>query len=92
VSVLAFVIAIVPVADECSIATTLLDGYVPAALPPMATMPLSVSVPLDEKAIARVLTVNADPVALHPASVELAAAETVKQLAEPACMYAPVML
>jgi hypothetical protein len=63
VSVLAFVIAIVPVADECSIAITLLDGYVPAALPPIATMPLSVSVPLDVNDIARVLTVNADPVA-----------------------------
>jgi hypothetical protein len=65
---------------------------VPVTLPPVATMPSSVSVPLDENAIARVDSVTADPIARHPASVELAAAETVKQFAEPACMYAPVML
>jgi hypothetical protein len=90
--VLAFVNATVPVEDECSIAKAIDDGYVPAALPPIATMPLSVSVPLDVNDIARVLTVNADPVAWHPARVELAAAETVKQFADPAWMYAPVIL
>jgi hypothetical protein len=92
VSVLAFVKAIVPADDVDSIACAPFAVVVPATLPPMATMPLSVSVPLDENAIARVESVNADPVARHPASVELAAAETVKQFAEPAWMYAPVML
>jgi len=92
VSVLAFVNAIVPAAEVDSIACAPSAAVVPATLPPMATIPLSVSVPLDENAIARVERVNADPVARHPASVELAAAETVKQFADPACMYAPVML
>ena len=92
VSVLAFVKATVPAADVDSIACAPFASVVPATLPPMATMPLSVKVPLDENAIARVESVNADPVARHPARVELAAAETVKQFAEPACIYAPVML
>jgi hypothetical protein len=92
VSVLAFVNAIVPAADVDSTACAPLTAVVPTTLPPIATMPLSVNVPLDENAIARVDSVNAEPVAWHPASVELAAAETVKQFAEPACMYAPVML
>lgn len=91
-SVLAFVNAIVPVVEVDSIAIAPFAAVVPATLPPIATMPSSVNVPLDENAIARVERVNADPVAWHPASVELAAAETVKQFAEPACMYAPVML
>jgi hypothetical protein len=64
---------------------------VPVTLPPIATIPLSVNVPLDENEIARVERVNAEPVARHPARVELAAAETVKQFALPAWMYAPVI-
>ena len=92
VSVLAFVNATVPAAEVDSIACAPSTDVVPATLPPMATMPLSVNVPLDENAIARVDSVNADPVARHPASVEVAAADTVKQLADPAWMYAPVML
>jgi len=92
VSVLAFVTATVPAADVDSIACGPSTDVVPTTLPPMATMPLRVRVPLDENAIARVERVNAEPVARHPASVELAAAETVKQFAEPAWMYAPVML
>jgi hypothetical protein len=84
VSVLAFVKATVPAADVDSMACAPSADVVPVTLPPMATMPLSVSVPLDENAIARVESVNAEPVARHPASVELAAAETVKQFAEPA--------
>ena len=92
VRVLAFVNATVPAAEVDSIACAPSAAVVPATLPPIATIPLSVSVPLDENAIARVERVNADPIARHPASVELAAAETVKQFAEPACMYAPVML
>lgn len=91
-SVLAFVNAIVPVVEVDSIAIAPVATVDPATLPPVATMPSRVSVPLDENAIARVDSVNAEPVAWHPASVELAAAETVKQFAEPACMYAPVML
>ena len=81
-----------PVVEVDSIAIAPSATVVPTGLPGVATMPLSVNVPLDENAIARVESVNADPVARHPASVELAAAETVKQFAEPACMYAPVML
>ena len=92
VSVLAFVNATVPAAEVDSIACAPSTDVVPTTLPPMATMPLSVNVPLDENAIARVESVNADPVARHPASVEVAAADTVKQLADPAWMYAPVML
>ena len=92
VTVLAFVNATVPAADVDSIACAPSAVVVPKTLPPMATIPLSVKVPLDENAIARVERVNAEPVARHPASVELAAAETVKQFAEPAWMYAPVML
>jgi hypothetical protein len=92
VSVLAFVNATVPDADVDSIACAPFAVVVPTTLPPVATMLSRVSVPLDENAIARVDSVNADPVAWHPASVELAAAETVKQFAEPACIYAPVML
>ena len=92
VSVLAFVNATVPAAEVDSIACAPSTDVVPTTLPPMATMPLSVNVPLDENAIARVDSVNADPVARHPASVEVAAAETVKQFADPAWMYAPVML
>jgi len=92
VTVLAFVKATVPAADVDSMACAPFAVVVPVTLPPVATMPSSVSVPLDENAIARVDSVKAEPVAWHPASVELAAAETVKQFAEPACMYAPVML
>ena len=92
VTVLAFVNATVPAADVDSIACAPSAVVVPVTRPPMATMPLRVRVPLDENAIARVERVNAEPVARHPASVELAAAETVKQFAEPAWMYAPVML
>ena len=92
VSVLAFVNATVPAAEVDSIACAPSAAVVPVTLPPMATIPLSVSVPLDENAIARVERVNADPIARHPASVELAAAETVKQFTEPACIYAPVIL
>jgi hypothetical protein len=92
VSVLAFVNATVPAAEVDSIACAPLTAVVPVTLPPTATMPSSVSVPLDENAIARVDSVNAEPVARHPASVEVAAADTVKQLADPAWMYAPVML
>ena len=92
VTVLAFVNAIVPAAEVDSIACAPFATVVPTTLPPTATMPLSVSVPLDENAIARVERVNAEPVARQPASVELAAAETVRQFAEPAWMYAPVML
>jgi hypothetical protein len=92
VSVLAFEKATVPAADVDSIACAPFAIVVPTTLPPIATMPLSVNVPLDENAIARVERVNAEPVAWHPASVEVAAAETVKQFAEPAWMYAPVML
>jgi hypothetical protein len=80
------------VVEVDSIAIAPFATVVPATLPPKATMPLSVNVPLDENAIARVDSVNADPVAWHPARVELAAAETVKQFADPAWMYAPVML
>jgi len=92
VSVLAFVNATVPAADVDSIACGPSAVVVPVTRPPITTMPLRVRVPLDENAIARVDSVNADPVARHPASVELAAAETVKQFADPAWMYAPVML
>ena len=92
VTVLAFVNATVPAADVDSIACAPSAVVVPVTRPPITTMPLRVRVPLDENAIARVERVNADPVARHPASVELAAAETVKQFADPACMYAPVML
>ena len=92
VSVLAFVKSIVPAADVDSIACVPFAAVVPTTLPPTATMPLRVNMPLEENAIARVDSVNADPVARHPSSVELAAAETVKQLAEPACIYAPVIL
>ena len=92
VSVLAFVNATVPAADVDSIACAPSAVVVPVTRPPITTMPLRVRVPLDENAIARVERVNAEPVARHPASVELAAAETVKQFADPACMYAPVML
>lgn len=91
IRMLAFVNAIVPVADVFSMACAPSTDDVPVTLPPIATMPLSVNVPLDENAIARVESVNADPVARHPASVELAAAETVKQFAEPAWIYAPVI-
>jgi hypothetical protein len=80
------------VVEVDSIAIAPVATVVPVTLPGVAMMPLSVSVPLDENAIARVDSVKADPVAWHPARVELAAAETVKQFAEPACMYAPVML
>jgi hypothetical protein len=80
------------VVEVDSIAIPPFATVVPETLPPKATMPLSVNVPLDENAIARVDSVNADPVAWHPARVELAAAETVKQFADPAWMYAPVML
>jgi len=92
VSVLAFVNATVPAADVDSIACAPSAAVDPTTLPPVAMMPLSVKVPLEPNDIARVDSVNADPVARHPASVELAAAETVKQFAEPACIYAPVML
>ena len=81
-----------PVVEVDSIAIAPVATVVPATLPPVATMPSSVSVPLDENAIARVDSVNAEPVAWQPASVELAAAETVKQFADPDWMYAPVML
>lgn len=91
VNVLAFVKAIVPVVDVDSMACAPSAAVDPTTLPPIATMPLSVNVPLDEKAIARVERLNADPVARHPASVELAAADTVKQFAEPAWIYAPVI-
>ena len=91
VKVLAFVNAIVPAADVDSIACAPSADVVPVTLPPVATIPLSVNVPLDENEIARVERLNADPVARHPASVELAAAETVKQFADPAWMYAPVI-
>ena len=91
VTVLAFVISIAPAADVDSIACGPFAVVVPDTLPPIATIPLSVNVPLDENAIARVDSVKADPIAWHEASVELAAAETVKQFAEPAWMYAPVI-
>ena len=63
VSVLAFEKTIVPAADVDSTACAPFAIVVPLTLPPMATMPLIVSVPLDEKAIARVDSVNADPIA-----------------------------
>ena len=91
VTVLAFVISITPAADVDSIACGPFAVVVPDTLPPIATIPLSVNVPLDENAIARVDSVKADPVAWHEASVELAAAETDKQFAEPAWIYAPVI-
>jgi hypothetical protein len=91
VKALAFVNAIVPAIDVDSMACAPSAVVVPTTLPPVVTIPLSVNVPLDENAIARVDRVNADPVARHPASVELAAAETVKQFADPAWMYAPVI-
>ena len=88
---LAFVTPIVPAADVDSMACAPFAAVVPGTLPPIATMPSSVNVPLDENAIARVDKLTAEPVARQPASVELAAAETVKQFAEPAWMYAPVI-
>jgi hypothetical protein len=82
--IFAFVNAIVPAADDDSIAIVPVATVVPATLPAMATMPFSVNVPLEENAIARVDSVKAEPIAWHEASVELAAADTVKQFAEPA--------
>ena len=63
-----------------------LAEIVPAALPPSAMMPSSVSVPVEPKDMARVDRLNAEPVARHPASVDVAVLVKLRQFALPAWM------
>ncbi len=85
VSVLALTMSIVPV-EVFSIACAPLATVVPATLPPSAMMPSSVSVPVEPKEMARVDWLNAEPVARHPASVDVAVLVKVRQFALPAWM------
>jgi hypothetical protein len=85
VSVLALMMSIVPV-EVFSIACPPLATVDPVTLPPRAMMPSSVSVPVEPKEMARVDWLNAEPVARHPASVDVAALVNVKQFALPAWM------
>ena len=86
VSVLAFVNSTVPAAEVDSIACAPFAVVVPVTLPPSAMMPSSVSVPVEPKEMARVDWLNAEPVARHPASVDVAVLVKVRQFALPAWM------
>jgi hypothetical protein len=82
----------IPPPPEFSTACAPVALFVPMTRPPVAVMLDIVMVPLEEKTIARVEAVPADPVALQFVRVGEADPLIVRQFAEPACMYAPVML